>query len=272
VSAEPEVSICIVTFRDRDNVLRCLETIAEHADLPHEVVVVDDASDDGTAGAVSTRFPDVRLIARTHNGGLVAGRNDALPHLRGQFVLMLDSDTEMRPGALSTLAQALRAQPTLGLAGPRLMPPSGELQMSCRRYPPFLIPFLRRGPYARLNPSPRVHRRHLMMDFDHASERPVAWVSGAAQMWRGELARQLGSYDRRLSSYGGEDIDWCLRIWEAGLEVHYVPDAEIVHHWQQVTRRNTYGRSSLRALRDWYYLQWKHRRLRSDPRMAAANA
>jgi GT2 family glycosyltransferase len=112
----------------------------------------------------------------------------------------------------------------------------------------------------------------MMADWDHATQRPVVYVIGAAQMWRAGLPGLIGGYDERISSYGGEDIDWCMRVWEAGLEVHYAPQAEIVHHYQQVTRRRLYGRQSLRTLRDWYYFQWKHRALRRDPRLARANA
>lgn len=105
----------------------------------------------------------------------------------------------------------------------------------------------------------------MMADFDHASERPVVWVSGAAQMWRADLPARIGTYDTRVSSYGGEDLDWCLRVWEAGLQVRYTPQAEVLHHWQQVTNQDEFGRNARRALRDWYYLQAKHRRLRRDP-------
>ena len=111
-----------------------------------------------------------------------------------------------------------------------------------------------------------------MQDFDHGRTRPVVWVAGAAQMWRADLPRLIGGYDEHVSSYGGEDLDWCLRVWAAGLQVLYVADAEIMHVWQQVTRRSQFDRKSFRALRDWYYLQWKHRRLRRDPRLAEARA
>jgi GT2 family glycosyltransferase len=272
VGARPEVSIVIVTWRAREHVLRCLESIAEKTDLEHEVIVVDDGSGDGTAEAIRARFPDVVLRAKTRNEGLVAGRNDALPLVRGRLVLMLDADTELRSGAISAMAAVLDSDPEIGLVGPRMVGPAGELQLTCRRYPPLLIPFMRRGPYARIDPDPGPHRWHMMKDFDHAHRRPVAWVSGAAQMWRSELAATLGPYDRRVSSYGGEDLDWCLRVWSAGQQVHYVPEAEIVHHWQAVTRNSLYGAKSFRALRDWYYLQWKHRRLRGAPALTRANA
>jgi GT2 family glycosyltransferase len=269
--AAPDVSVVVVAWRARDHVLACLQSLEEHAGLPYEAIVVDDGSGDGTPEAVRERFPPVRVLAKAQNEGLVAGRNSALAHVQGRFVLMLDADTQVRPGALETLARVLDERPEVGLVGPRLVYPDGRLQLSCRRYPSLFLPVLRRGPLARLAPDPRAHRRHLMKDFDHARDRPVVWVAGAAQMWRADLPAAIGEYDRRVSSYGGEDLDWCLRVWAAGLEVRYVPQAEIVHVWQQVTRKKLYGRQSVRALADFYYLQLKHRRLRSDPRLAEAN-
>jgi GT2 family glycosyltransferase len=266
----PEVSVVVVARRARDDVLRCLRSLDDNAALPFQAVVVDDGSGDGTSEAVRTAFPSTVVVTKERSEGLPAGRNAALAHVTGRFVLMLDADTEVRPGALPALVRALDSRREVGLVGPRLVFPSGELQLSCRRFPPVLAPFTRRGPLTRLSSEPPAHRRHLMMDWDHAEARPVVWVAGAAQMWRADLPRTIGSYDERVSSYGGEDLDWCLRVWEAGLQVWYVPDAEIVHVWQKKTRESPYGSQSRHALRDWYYLQWKHRALRRDPRLAEA--
>ena len=271
MSEAPEVSVVVVAWRAREDVLRCLRSLARDAGVAYEAIVVDDGSGDGTAEAVRAEFPEATVLAKPDNEGLVRGRNSALPLIRGRHVLMLDADTEIRPGALPALVAALR-RPEIGLAGPKLLNEDGSVQLSCRRFPPLLEPFKRRGPYARLFPNPRSHQRHLLMDFDHASERPVAWVAGAAQMWRADLPQRIGEYDERLSSYGGEDLDWCLRVWAAGMEVWYIPDAEIVHRWQKLTNRSPFSRKSFRALRDWYYLQWKHRGLRRDPRLGKANA
>ncbi|HEU4657599.1 MAG TPA: glycosyltransferase family 2 protein [Capillimicrobium sp.] len=268
----PEVSFVIVTWRAKAETLACLASIERHADVPYEVIVVDDGSGDGTPDAVREAFPAARVVAKPVNEGLVAGRNAALPLVRGRKVLMLDADTELHPGTVRELVRVLDEHPEVGLVGPKLVGTDGELQPSSRRWPPFLIPVMRRGPYARLDPNPRAHQRHLMQDFDHATARSVVWVSGAAQMWRADLPSRIGPYDRHVSSYGGEDLDWCLRVWAAGLKVRYVPDAVVTHHWQAVTRRNQFGRKAWRAFRDWYYLQWKHRRLRRDPRLAEANA
>lgn len=272
MDVDPEISIVIVTWQARDDVLICLASIEEHAGVAHEVIVVDDGSTDGTSAAVGERFPGARLLSKPANEGLPAGRNSALPLVRGRLVLMLDADTRLHAGAVAAMASVLDAEPSIGLVGPKLLNPDGTLQLSSRRWPPLLLPVLRRGPYARLRPDPVAHRRHMMVDDDHARQRPVVWAIGAAQMWRAELPRRIGNFDTRISSYGGEDMDWCLRVWEAGLQVHYVPSSVIVHVSQRVTRRSLYGRASRRALRDFYYLQWKHRRLRRDPLLQEALA
>lgn len=270
-TARPDVSVVIVAFRARDDVLACLRSLQDNVGARHEVIVIDDGSGDGTADAVRARFPSVRLVAKQQNAGLVAGRNTALDLVRGRLVLMLDADTAVRPHAVERLAAVLDARPDVGLVSPKLLHPDGQVQLSCRRFPPFLLPFLRRGPYAWFDPVPASHRRHLMMDFDHQAARPVVWTAGAAQMWRSDLSRRIGRYDHRISSFGGEDLDWCLRVWASGLTVWYEPDAEVVHAWQRVTRRQRYGRKSMRALVDFYYLQVKHRRRRRDVRLAPAN-
>lgn len=270
----PAASVVLVTWRAKDHVLACLGSLRRHAGVDYEVIVVDDGSEDGTSEAVAAQYPEAKLITKPVNEGLVAGRNTALQHITAPKVMMLDADTEVTKGALATLAAVLDRDPRIGVIGPKLIYiDNGDLQLSCRRYPPFLIPFIRRGPYQRwISDDPPSHRWHLMKDFDHQSERAAAWVVGAAQMWRSDLPALIGPFDNHVSSYGGEDKDWCLRVWDAGLRVHYVPDATILHHEQRYTKRNAYSRKDWRTLRDWYYLQWKHRKLRRDPRMADANA
>ena len=265
-----EVSVVIVAHRARDLVLDCLDSLREHAGVSYEAIVVDDGSQDGTAEAVRRSHSDAQVVEKRVNEGLAAGRNSALPLIRGRLVLMLDSDTRVTEGALPAMAAVLDGNPEVGLVGPKLIYPAGEVQPSCRRWPSMLIPVVRRWPINRIAPESGPHRRHMMLDFDHAYERPVVYVMGAAQMWRADLPDLIGSYDEGVSSYGGEDLDWCLRVWGAGLEVRYTPQAVVVHDWQRVVHhRRAWNPHALRALRDFYYLQWKHRALRRDPRLRA---
>jgi N-acetylglucosaminyl-diphospho-decaprenol L-rhamnosyltransferase len=268
MSPKPEVSVVIVAPRARELVLECLLSLREHAGMPHEALVVDDGSNDGTAEAVRTDFPDAQLVVKRNSEGLAAGRNSSLPLINGRLVLMLDSDTRVLPGSLQAMASALDRDPGIGLVGPKLIYPDGEVQPSCRRFPSPFIPVVRRWPFVRIWPESGTHRRHMMLDFDHASERPVVYVMGAAQMWRAELPRSIGRYDEKVSSYGGEDLDWCLRVWRAGLQVVYTPQAKIIHDWQRIVHhRRGWDPHALRAARDFYYLQWKHRSLRRDSRL-----
>jgi GT2 family glycosyltransferase len=270
-AAGVDVSVVIVAWRAREDVLRCLASLREHVRLSYEAIVVDDGSNDGTPDAVRESFPRALVLAKEVNEGLVAGRNDALPLVTGERVLMLDADTQVRAGAVETLASVLDEHPEVGLVSPKLLFPDGTLQLSCRRYPPLALPFLRRGPYALVNSNPASHRWHMMHDYDHATRRPVVWTMGAAQMYRADLPARIGVYDDRISSYGGEDMDWCMRVLASGLQVWYVPDAEVIHVYQQVTHQSRFGARSRRQLRDFYYVQWKHRQMRRSPAVALGN-
>lgn len=266
LTEQPEVSVVVVAHRARDLVLACLASLEENAGIAYEAIVVDDGSADGTAETVRGEHPEARVVEKRTSEGLAAGRNSAISLVRGRRVLMLDSDTRVRPGALPAMAAVLDRSAEVGLVGPKLIYPDGRVQPSCRRWPSILIPLVRRWPLLQLFPNAAVHRRHMMLDFDHSSERNVVYVMGAAQMWRADLPGLIGRYDERVSSYGGEDLDWCLRVWRAGLEVRYAPQAEIVHEWQRVVHhRRGWDPRAIRAARDFYYLQWKHRRLRRNP-------
>jgi GT2 family glycosyltransferase len=206
--------------------------------------------------------PHVEVIVNPENLGLTPARNQALTRSRGLTVVMLDTDTIPRPSSITTLVRYLADHPEVGLVGPRLSNVDGSLQLSCRRMPPLLLPFLRRPPLSRwFERSPGVDR-HLMRDCDHEQARPVDWVMGACQCYRAELAHELGAYDERIFSHGGEDRDWCVRVWKAGHEVHYVPDAEVVHVYGHYTRKHPFSRQARRAVTDFYYVYWKHRDVR----------
>ncbi|MCS7039345.1 MAG: glycosyltransferase family 2 protein, partial [Anaerolineae bacterium] len=134
--ASPVVSILIVSWNVRDYLLRCLASLAAGADgLSYEVIVVDNASRDGTVAAVQAQFPAVRVMANATNRGFTAGNNQALAVARGAFFFLLNPDTEVQPDAIAELHRFLVAHPDVGIVGPRLLYPDGSLQSSRRRFP-----------------------------------------------------------------------------------------------------------------------------------------
>jgi N-acetylglucosaminyl-diphospho-decaprenol L-rhamnosyltransferase len=257
-----DVSVCIVAWNAAHHLARCIPALAPAlGELTHQVVVVDNGSTDDTA-AVLRSLPQVELVTNAANRGIPAGRNQAIERVRGGAVVMLDADTVPRPGSLATLVAYLDGHPSVGLVGPRLVHPDGSLQLSCRTFPPLSLPFLRRPPLSRWFEGSRTVDDHLMRAFDHTTARSVDWVMGACQCYRADLLARVGRYDERVFSHGGEDTDWCARVWKAGREVHYVPDAEVVHAYGHYTRRHPFSKQAVRALTDFYYVAWKHRDVR----------
>ena len=253
-----EVTIVVVGHSVRGELAECLDSVAAHAVVDHEVVVVDNASTDGTVEWLREAHPQVRVVVLDRNE-FGAARNHALPFATGRYVLFVDSDTRLTAGALPELVGALDEHPGWGAVAPKLVYPDGELQLSCRRFPPFFLPVLRRPPLDRFFDDSRPVRRHLMAEVDHAVPRAVVYAISACLLFRASLVSRIGLIDERLA-WGGEDVDWCIRIRDAGYDVVYLPDAVVVHSYRRLTRRHPVSRAALRHLRSFAWLQWKYRR------------
>jgi GT2 family glycosyltransferase len=255
---DPVVSIVIVAHSVRDELERCLDSIAAHAGVECEVVVVDNASTDGTREWLARVHPTATVVPLAENRG-VAAREDGLRLVRGRYTMFLDSDAALTDGSLSKLVAALDEHPGWGLLGPRLVHEDGTLQLSCRRFPSLLLPLLRRPPFERLARGSRIVMRHLMTDVDHDLPRAVPYVLGACQIFRTSLARMAGPFDRRIF-FGPDDIDWCIRIRDAGGEIVYFPEATVIHAYRRATAAKPVSRLSIRHATGFVYFRWKYRR------------
>jgi hypothetical protein len=220
------LSVCIVNWNTRDDLRRCLDSLAAGAGaLEIEVFVVDNGSGDGSAEMVEQEFPRVRLIRNADNTGFAHGNNQAIRQSRGDYVLLLNSDTIVSPGAPAALVAGMEAEPAAGIGGPKLLNADGSLQYSCRRFPTFTAGLFRNSFFG---PRTRKVRDYLMTDFDHASVAEVDWVSGAALCIRRAALERIGLLDERYFMYC-EDVDWCYTAARAGWKVKYFPDAVITH-------------------------------------------
>jgi GT2 family glycosyltransferase len=197
--------------------------------LPHGIIVVDNASSDGTASLIAREHPDVRLIVRASNGGLSAAVNDGVAASSGRYVMALNPDTRLANDALSPLVAFLRDHPGGGVVAPKLLDDDGTLQLSCRRFPGYGTAFFGRyAPLTKLLPGNRWSRDYLMLDYDHATTRDVDWVSGAAMMFPRAVFDRIGGWDAGFFMFN-EDVDFCRRVHDAGMRVVYFPDASIYH-------------------------------------------
>ena len=226
----------ILNWNARDYLEKSLRSLeCSRHDLKYEVLVVDNKSEDGSRAMVTERFPDVTLIASETNSGFGAGNNRAVPQTSGRYVLFLNPDTVVVPGALAAMVSYADAQPDIGILGPKLLNGDGSLQYSCRRFPNLAHGFFRNTPLGRLLPKNKFASDYLMQDFDHAAPLDVDWVSGAALMIRRTTLEQTGGFDEEFFMYC-EDVDLCWRAHKAlrpdgsAWRVTYFPDAVITHY------------------------------------------
>jgi N-acetylglucosaminyl-diphospho-decaprenol L-rhamnosyltransferase len=223
-------SIIIVNWNTRELLAHCLASIYAHppaGDL--EVIVVDNASSDGSAAMIRDAFPQVTLLVNEHNAGFAAANNRGIRQSSGTYVLLLNSDTEVGAGALETLLQFMEANPQAGGAGARLLNPDGSLQHSCSPMPTLL----REGMHLfHLD----YRQRRAMRAWDVATPRPVDVLLGACLLVRREAIEQVGLMDEYYFMYS-EEVDYCRRLQEAGWILYWVPQAKVVHYGGQSTRQ-----------------------------------
>lgn len=228
--AEPLISACIVNWNTREQLLRCIEALLASARAEEtEIVVVDNASGDGSAEAVAERFgPQVRLQANEDNRYYAAANNQAFAMARGEFVLILNPDAYVFPDAPDRLLAALAERPDAAAVAPRLILPDGSIQRSCRRFP---------GPWAvvcevlflrRLLPRTRLFGGYFYGEsaMEEACEVDQPMTS-CLLVRRADLER-LGGFDERFPMFFN-DVDLCFRIVEAGRKVLYLPEASCHH-------------------------------------------
>jgi GT2 family glycosyltransferase len=259
-AATPDVTIVVVASSVRHELERCFASIAEHARVSTQVILVDNASKDDTREWVRAAHPDLTVVELERNIG-VAARQEGLARARGRFTMFLDSDAALTAGALPAMVDALDRNPDWGLVGPRLVYEDGGLQLSARRFPSLALPFLRRPPLARWFEESASVRRHLMSDIGVDRPRSVLYVLGACQIFRTELAHAVGPFDSRIF-FGPDDADWCIRIRDAGGDVVYYPGAVVVHAYRRMTSAKPVSGAALKHLKAFYYFQWKYRNRR----------
>jgi len=237
------LAVVIVHYNTSDDLARCLESLTAYApSVSHRIVVVDNASRDEGLAAVHLKFPDCQWIFNAENTGYARGCNRGMAAVAADYYLILNPDIVVQPGALDRLLAFADAHPRAGLVGPQLLNEDGSLQESCRRFYTLRTLLLRRTILGRLFPDSRTVQRHLMRDFDHQSSRPVDWVLGGCVLARRSALDRSGPMDERFFLYF-EDVDWCYRMWQAGFEVQYTPDARFMHRHRRASARGRFGRS-----------------------------
>ncbi len=264
-----DIAVIVVNWNAREDLHVCLASLYAEPKprLDYAVWVVDNASSDGSAVMVAAEFPMVHLCANTENLGFSKANNQAIAQTDSRYVFLLNSDAAIHAGALETLVAYADSHAEAGILGPKVLNPDGTLQYSCRRFPSLGAGFFRNTYLGRLFPHNKFARDYLMTDFDHDSGKAVDWVSGCAMLIRRETINKIGALDERFYMYC-EDVDICQRVWDAGEEVVYVPEAVVTHAIGRSSDKNA-DRMIREFHRSWYEYDLKRHPKSSEIRRAA---
>ena len=223
-------SICIVTYKVRDLLRDCLNSLAEATRLDYEVIVVDNGSQDGVVEMLRSEYPSVEVVENDQNLGFTRPMNQAMRLSRGKYLILLNPDTLVQPEALDTLVTFMQDHPEVGICGPKVLNRDGSLQKPCRRGEsrPWAV-FTYFSGLSSLFPKSKLFGEYLMNYMDEDQAHPVAGVSGSCMLVRRETFNQIGYMDERFFAYQ-EDADYCYRARQAGWQIYYLPQARIIHY------------------------------------------
>ena len=225
-----EISICMVSLNCWNVLKDCLESVRlSRPFVSREVIVVDNASSDGTPEYLQQYFPEIRLIQNQRNVGFTKATNQAIKLSVGRYILWLNTDTILQPDALYKSVQFLDNAPQAGIVGPKVLNADGTFQPQCRRGMP--TPLASLSYMLRLDklwPNKSWATQYLLTHLPIDQANQVISVSGCYLMAKRQVYNDIGILDEAIFGFG-EDIDWCVRAKQAGWEVWYYPESIITH-------------------------------------------
>ncbi len=230
-----DISVIIVGWNAKHYLELCLQSLADAPPRRStEIIVVDNASGDGTAEMIEAKFPNVKLIRSSENLGFSRGNNLGIRQAQGRYIALVNPDVIVFPDCLDNLADFLDQNPRVGNVGPRVFNPDMSMQSTCRRFPTLWNNFCSASGLATKFMHSKFFAGEHMFYFPHDRTIRVDVLVGCFSMIRREAFDQIGLLDENLFMYG-DDVDWCHRAWDAGWEVVFYPGARAIHDRGKIT-------------------------------------
>lgn len=249
----PLLSVVVICWNSLERLRQLLDSVPDAlAGIPHELILIDNGSTDGTADYIASFHPEIIYRRLGSNRGVAAARNRGIALAKGDYIWLLDDDTVINSEAVGAMLRHMEANPQCGICGCALRTPEGELQQSYKPFPSVgvklhnVLGIGKADPYADAM----------------ALGKPFSpfYIIGACQLIRRKTLEEVGPLDERIF-YGPEDADFCLRAARRGWSTVYLPDVSITHHWKRITTRrplSKIGRAHIRGLLHFFL---KHRRI-----------
>jgi hypothetical protein len=240
-----KLSVIIVSWESARELPQCLKAVFEsRIGFDREVLVVDNASTDGSAGLIRKDYPQVRLVENQRNRGFARAVNQGLAYSRGDYLLLLNPDAVLKPDALAAMTNYLDTHPDVGVLAPQMLFPDGTVQASCREFPSYQVLLWEMTGLSRLFPTHPVIGRWKMGYFDHATEREVDQPMASCLLLRREVLERVGYLDEDFPLYFN-DVDWCYRMRKEKVKIIYYPGIQVVHDLGASTAKHPYGKALL---------------------------
>jgi GT2 family glycosyltransferase len=227
----PELSVIITSYKNPAVLRLCLRSLKKNVLCEnYEILVLDSATEEDTEMMMREEFPQTRFFSNSENLGFAKLVNRGLKKAKGDFLLILNADIIIEKKSADILIEYLKANPSVGIVGPKLLNFDGQIQPSRFRFYTPLIILFRRTPLGRLAFAKKKIDRFLYKSADPNKPQEVDWIMGSAMMTRRETAKKIGLMEESFGFMYFEDVDWCRRFWENGLKVVFYPYAKMFHY------------------------------------------
>jgi hypothetical protein len=234
-----DLSIIIVNYNVKEFLQNLLDSLKKAAqDFSHEIIVVDNASDDGSIEVIEERYSSIKLIKNQKNIGFGKANNQALKIANGKYLLLINPDTIVKENTFHKLIKFLESANDAGIVGCKVLNPDGTLQLACRRgFPGPWTSFTKITGLSRLFPKSKIFARYHLTYLNENETYEVDAISGAFMFIRRSVYEKIGGFDPDFFMYG-EDLDLCYRCQKAGFKVYYFHETEIIHYKGESTKRS----------------------------------
>jgi hypothetical protein len=227
---QKDLSVIIVNWNTKDLLVACLDSLSTQKSICKiEVIVVDNASNDGSAEIVNEKYPHFIVIQNTTNLGFGKANNIGIKQSRGRYICLLNSDVRAMPDCLHSLVDFMEQNKSIGISGPLILSPDMTVQDTCRKLPTLWNNVCDLLYLNKLFPKSDALSGEHMMFFDHRSIRKVEGLAGCCLMIRKDALNQVGLFDEQFFIYF-EETDLCKRFGHAGWDIVFFPNASIIHY------------------------------------------
>ncbi len=234
-----DLSVIIVNYNVKEFLKNLIDSIKKASqNLFIEIIVIDNASDDGSVEFIREKIPEIILIANKSNEGFGKANNQGLKIAEGKFILLINPDTLVAEDTFIKMMDFFNANPQAGMAGCKILNPDGTLQLACRRsFPGPWTAFTKVTGLSTIFPKSKLFARYNLTYLDENQTYEVDAISGSFMMLRKEVLDKVGGFDEQFFMYG-EDLDLCYRIQKAGFKIYYVHSTQIIHYKGESTKRS----------------------------------